>query len=131
MNARTVFTSAALAQDFNIDWFSIDGGGIMFAAGGDFELGGTLGQHDAGPPAPMTGGDFALTGGFWTAAGVGELCAEPGDMNLDGSVDGDDIQPFIDCLFGGGGANCPCADLNGNGIDSSDVTAFVALLLES
>src|SRR5688572_14222946 len=33
------------------------------SSGGGFSLSGTIGQWDAGPT--MTGGDFALTGGFW------------------------------------------------------------------
>src|SRR5687768_3621509 len=55
-------TAAAHAQPFAIDWFTIDGGGGV-SSGGGFSLSGTIGQWDAGPT--MTGGDFALTGGFW------------------------------------------------------------------
>jgi hypothetical protein len=54
--------AATHAQPFAIDWFTIDGGGGV-SSGGAFTLSGTIGQWDAGPI--MTGGDFALTGGFW------------------------------------------------------------------
>ena len=54
----------ARAQSFSIDWFTIDGGGGT-SSGGDFSLGGTIGQTDANAQ-PMTGGAFSLTGGFWS-----------------------------------------------------------------
>ncbi|HKQ46939.1 MAG TPA: glycoside hydrolase family 9 protein [Phycisphaerae bacterium] len=60
------------------------------------------------------------------AAG-GAIC--PGDVNRDGGFDGRDIDGFIDCIIGGG-TNCPCADLDGNGsTTNSDVPPFVAQLL--
>jgi hypothetical protein len=55
------------AQDFNIDWFTIDGGGGT-SGGGPFSLSGTIGQPDAG--VTMTGGNFSLTGGFWSLFAV-------------------------------------------------------------
>jgi len=53
----------ASAQNYSIDWFTIDGGGGT-SAGGNFSLSGTIGQTDAG--TTMTGGGFSLTGGFWS-----------------------------------------------------------------
>jgi hypothetical protein len=53
---------AAHAQQFTIDWHTIDGGGGT-STGGVFAVSGTIGQPDAG--GPMTGGNFSLTGGFW------------------------------------------------------------------
>jgi hypothetical protein len=68
-----VVTAAnSLADDFELDWWTIDGGGEMWTTGGDFELSGTIGQPDASA-AVLTGGDFELTGGFWTRAGGREL----------------------------------------------------------
>lgn len=58
----------ASAQNFSIDWFSIDGGGGT-SAGGNFSLSGTIGQPDASVQ-PMTGGAFTLTGGFWSLFAV-------------------------------------------------------------
>jgi hypothetical protein len=52
------------AQTYAIDWFSIDGGGGT-SSGGAFSLSGTIGQPDANPQL-MTGGNFSLTGGFWS-----------------------------------------------------------------
>jgi len=51
---------SALAQ-FAIPWHTIGGG---TSTGGVFSVSGTLGQSDAGEP--MSGGNFSLTGGFWT-----------------------------------------------------------------
>jgi hypothetical protein len=35
------------------------------SSGGTFEISGTIGQADADPLQPSTGGNFAITGGFW------------------------------------------------------------------
>jgi hypothetical protein len=50
------------ADQFRIDWFSIDGGGT--STNGNFSVSGTVGQADAS--IPMTGGSFSMTGGFWS-----------------------------------------------------------------
>jgi len=52
---------SGLAQNFSIDWFTIDGGGGT-SAGGVYSISGTIGQPDAGH---LTGGTFTLDGGFW------------------------------------------------------------------
>ena len=54
-----------VAEDFSIDWYTIDCGGETWSAGGDFELGGTIAQPDAGP---LVGNGFAVSGGFWVGA---------------------------------------------------------------
>lgn len=54
------------AQDFSLDWFSTAAGGGE-SSGGDFELSATLGEPDAGD---LAGGDFAITGGFWSIVTV-------------------------------------------------------------
>src|SRR3989442_14917997 len=53
--------SSASAQDFKIDWYTIDGGGGT-STGGVYSLSGTIGQPDAGK---LSGGNFVLDGGFW------------------------------------------------------------------
>ena len=71
MNARfsfivLIFASFAGArlsgQQFNIAWHSIDGGGGT-SASGVYRLSATIGQPDAGQ---MSGGNYSLTGGFWS-----------------------------------------------------------------
>jgi len=56
-------TSAALAQSYSIDWYTIDGGGGT-STGGVYSVSGTIGQPDAGT---MSGGSYSLVGGFWGA----------------------------------------------------------------
>ena len=55
----------ASAQSFSIDRFAIAGGGVTFATGGPYSLGGTLGQPAVGV---STGGNYELAGGFWAGA---------------------------------------------------------------
>ncbi len=112
------------AEDYNLDWYTIDGGGVMWSTGGDFELGGTIGQSDAGTVV-MTGGGFKLVGGFWAAP----PCWCLSDVNNDGNRDGLDVQGFVDCILAGG-VNCACADLYTDGVlDVQDIATFVGDLL--
>ena len=53
---------AAKAQDFGVDWFSIDGGGGA-SAGGVYAVSGTIGQADT---VAMIGGEYMVQGGFWS-----------------------------------------------------------------
>jgi len=98
----------AVADDFKISRSAIDGGGIVFCSGGEFELSGTIGQPDAGV---MEGGEFTLTGGFWFE--------EPGsDCNSTGTVDLLDYGDFEPCLTGPNAITvegCGCFDVDRNG----------------
>lgn len=65
-----LLSAAALAQTgggYDLTWSSIDGGGHTFSTGGGYELGGTVGQPDAGA---MAGGGYTLSGGFWGGGGL-------------------------------------------------------------
>jgi hypothetical protein len=62
------------AQNFNINWSKISGGGGT-STNGQYTLTGTIGQHDAG--GPMTGGNYSLTGGFWSLISVVQTAAAP------------------------------------------------------
>ncbi len=115
-----VSVGSAAAQQFALDWFTVDGGGAMRSTGGDFELSGTIGQPDAG--GPLTGGHFELTGGFWFGLA-------PDDCNSDGGVNLYDYYDFEACLAGPnsdpGQAYCPCFDLDGDrDIDLVDFAEF-------
>jgi hypothetical protein len=55
------------AQSYSIDWYKISGGGGS-STGGAYQLTGTIGQPDAS--GAMTGGNFSLTGGFWSTIKV-------------------------------------------------------------
>ena len=55
--------TSVTAQTYSIDWSKISAGGGT-STGGVYAVNGTIGQHDAG--TPMSGGNFSLTGGFWS-----------------------------------------------------------------
>jgi len=59
-------------------------GGGRHSSGGVFAVHGTIGQADADPLQPSTGGTFAVTGGFW--AGVGPTASGPPDPSCDGNA---------------------------------------------
>ena len=65
--ASLLAPAAALAQSYSIDWYKVSGGGGT-STGGVYTVSGTIGQQDAG--GPMTGGNYALTGGFWAIYAV-------------------------------------------------------------
>src|SRR5262245_5380974 len=109
---------------YDLTWSHVTAGGAMYSTGGAFSLGGTIGQSEAGPA--MTGGIYAVTGGFWTAPAP--VCTCPGDMTGDGTRNGSDIQQFVTCLISG--QSCSCADVNGDAIvNPGDVSLFVTMLL--
>jgi hypothetical protein len=57
-----------LAQGgYELSWWTVDGGGQTYSIGGGYELGGTIGQPDAGV---LTGGGYTLGGGFWRGGAV-------------------------------------------------------------
>jgi hypothetical protein len=64
--AAALTSPSLLAQQYAIDWFTIDGGGGT-STGGVYSLSGTIGQPDAGR---MTGASYALDGGFWGFVGT-------------------------------------------------------------
>jgi hypothetical protein len=66
--------SSLRAQSYSIDWYKIAGGGGT-SSNGQYTLSGTIGQHDAG--GPMTGGNFSLTGGFWSLISVVQTVGSP------------------------------------------------------
>ncbi len=107
--------------DYDLSWFTIDGGGVMFSTGGDFELSGTAGQSDASNV--LAGGDFELTGGFW-------FRIPPGDCEDDGDVDLNDFEAFEDCLTGPDAVvddACRCFDVNRSGtVDLADLATVQA-----
>src|SRR5262247_1910125 len=65
--------AAAFAQNYSIDWFTIDGGGGT-STGGVYSVSGTIGQPDAGR---MTGASYALDGGFWGFVGAVQTVGAP------------------------------------------------------
>ena len=62
------------AQSYSIDWNTIDGGGGT-STGGVYSVRGTIGQPDAS--GAMTGGNYSLTGGFWSLIAVVQTAGLP------------------------------------------------------
>ena len=109
--------ATGIVGDFDLSWNTVDGGGETFSEGGGYELGGTIGQHDAGGLG-LRGGGYALTGGLW--AGV---CVCSADLNADCEIAATDLAMLL-----GDWGLCPdcTSDLDGNG----ETGAFdLALLL--
>lgn len=68
-NELTAFNTRA--QSYNIDWFTVDGGGGT-STGSVYSVSGSIGQPDSGV---LTGGDYGIEGGFWS---VVSLVQSPG-----------------------------------------------------
>jgi hypothetical protein len=101
--------ASAVAQTggpYDLSWSTIDSGGGT-SNGGSYAISGTIGQPDAGPSTPMTGGPFSLVGGFWP--GADDLC-DP-DCNQSGTLTIADFGCF-QAKFASGD---PYADCNHNG----------------
>ena len=102
----SIAASGQTGEDYEITWYSIDGGGGR-SSGGDFALVGTIGQPDAGE---MAGGDYKLSGGFW-----------PGTLFQQCFVDFEHFARFamywLDAPCGPGNDWCEGADLD----ESTDV----------
>ncbi len=116
--------TTVVADDFEISWHTIDGGGEMWTTGGDFELSGTIGQPDAG--AIMTGGDFELAGGFWPGAAEDEFCH--GDLDADNDIDLADLAQLLANYGTPSGASYEDGDLDGDGdVDLADLAGLLAV----
>ena len=118
-------TTVAGPPEYDLTWHTIDGGGAMFSASGDYELSGTIGQPDAG--STLTGDNFELTGGFW-------FVRSPGDCDADGGVTLFDYESFSACTTTPGtpvSDTCVCSDLDLDGsVDLVDFGLFQAAFAE-
>jgi hypothetical protein len=117
-------TASVSADDFSLDWWTIDGGGEMWTTGGDFELSGTIGQPDAG--VLMTGGDFGLSGGFWAGAAEEPFCF--GDLDGDGVIGLSDLAQLLSNYGETSGMAYEDGDLDGDGdVDLADLAALLGV----
>ena len=64
----------SFAQTYSIDWYKIAGGGGT-STGATYQVTGTIGQPDAS--TGMTGGNYNLTGGFWSLISVVQTAGVP------------------------------------------------------
>ena len=63
----------ARAQNYKIDWFTVDAGGGS-SSGGTYALSGAIGQPDAGK---SSGGSYGLQGGFWSVTSTVPTLSAP------------------------------------------------------
>lgn len=64
----------AFAQQYNLKRFRIASGGGK-STNASYTVSGTIGQQDSG--APMKGGNYSLTGGFWSVIAVVQTPGAP------------------------------------------------------
>jgi hypothetical protein len=69
-----VAPSGVRAQSYSIDWYKIAGGGGT-STGATYQVTGTIGQPDAS--GAMSGGNYSLTGGFWSLISVVQTAGAP------------------------------------------------------
>ena len=77
----------AFAQDFSVDWHTIDGGGEVLSETSDqqWQLSGAIGQPDATELIDLSGNGWTLTGGFWA------VNIEQTDLLFRDSYEGEDV----------------------------------------
>ena len=71
---HSLFCLRAQAQSYSIDWYKIAGGGGT-STNSQYSLSGTIGQPDAS--TAMSGGNYSLTGGFWSLINVVQTPGAP------------------------------------------------------
>jgi hypothetical protein len=79
---------SASAQSYTMSWYKIAGGGET-STNGQYSLSGTIGQPDAS--LAMTGGNYALTGGFWALISVVQT---PGAPTLYINISGNTVTVY-------------------------------------
>jgi hypothetical protein len=128
---RLAFFGATLsvnAQSYTIDWHKIAGGGGV-SAGGAYQLNGTIGQPDAS--GAMNGGNYSLTGGFWSLVSVVQTPgAPPLYISPSGNtvtvywqnVPGCTLQESGNCIGSNSWTTCPYSPATLNGTNYVNMT---------
>ena len=80
--------SMAYAQSYSVDWSKISGGGGT-SSNGQFSITGTIGQPDAS--GAMSGGNYSVTGGFWS---LYQVVQTPGAPTLYISYSGNTVTVY-------------------------------------
>lgn len=121
---RTPITAGATAPLYKLDWYSINGGGVIDASSSSYKMGLSVGQSVAGEAGSSS---YKLGTGFWYGAGSC-LCLHQGDLVQSGSIDVSDVLQLIKVAFVNGtdikDPDCPKTrgDVNASGaVDVSDV----------
>lgn len=120
-----LISTGANAQPYQIDWYTIDGGGGLLE-GASYSLRGTVGQSDAS--GPLIGSTYTLTGGFWPGIDAAATKCTPADIAEPfGLLDLADITAFVS----GFQSLDPIADFVPpfGTFDLADISAFVTAFL--
>ena len=119
----TVVISAPVAHaQFQIDWYTIDGGGGP-SAGGGFSLTGTIGQPDA---AASAGSIFECNGGFWVTPLITASCyANCDNSTITPVLNVNDFTCFLNRYAAGDpAANCDASTIAPT-LNVNDFTCFL------
>ncbi len=125
-SSESVIENRAAAAPVEVNWLSINGGGISYGAGGAMQVGYSIGQSAADREG--SGGTRKVGIGFWY--GSTRVCgATKGDLNGAGGFTPADVVLMLRCVFNsdgtgtlGGDCNLCYADVNClNGLTPSDV----------
>jgi hypothetical protein len=129
--AALVCVGAAMGQPYQINWYTVDGGGTQTATDGTLFLSSTIGQPDAGT---LSDGTLILQGGYWHG---GQLTCDDIDFNNDNAFfDPQDIDAFLSVFSEGPcvpvTATCSDTDFNNDGalFDPCDIDAFLLVFSE-
>ncbi len=103
--------AAASAALYEIDWYSINGGGTINASSTNYKMGASIGQSVAGAASSA---NYNMGIGFWHGAGASCACNCHNDPVCDAVISNvQDVVATINVAFRGGAAlidpnaNCP------------------------
>ena len=126
----TAVAAEELIPAYDLNWFTIDHGGGISAAGG-YDMHGTIGQLDASPALTGSGGGgtFSMSPGYWPGVEPEPLC--PADIAPAGIGDGVvNIMDLLAVVAAWGQSGPPGsipADVNDDGsVNILDLLAVVA-----
>lgn len=115
---------------FQLNWYSINGGGSINATSTNYKMGLSVGQAVAGEGSST---NYTMGIGFWYGAGGGGGGGCPiaitGDVNINGTITSADIIALVNYVFKGGDAPLPCeaaGDVNcTESVTSADIIYLV------
>jgi hypothetical protein len=120
--------AAAAPAAYQMNWYSINGGGAINASSTNYQMGLSVGQSVAGA---ASGTHYDMRTGFWYGASASGGCpiVVSGDLNNSLTVTSADIIVLVNFVFKGGPDPLPCAangDVNCSGsVTSSDIIVLV------
>lgn len=129
--------AAASAATYEIDWYSVNGGGTVNATSTNYRMGASIGQSVAGAASSAS---YNMGIGFWYGAGSSGGCAcdchaDPAPVgSCDGVQDVLDVVNTVNVAFRGAAAiadpnvNCPYETTDVNCSSSTDVLDVVRMV---